>query len=617
MEGTRELRPAPTSSILTTDSLRNAVRRAMGTAGFILCGLGGVATAHAAAFPPVFPLARLLPGSGGDGHNGFVLRGIDAFDQSGISISAAGDINGDGRGDLLIGAISADRPGRPRVGESYVVFGSAQAFPAAFELSTLLPDNGGDGSAGFVLVGIDAYDFAGRSVSAAGDLNGDGIDDLVVGADFADPDGKSSAGECYVIFGRDTAQSGNFEPRIRLETLLPDNGGDGSAGFAITGNNAFDQLCHSAHSAGDVNGDGIGDLILGAFGADPTADYAGQSYVLFGRNAAQSRPFPAVFPIRTLLPAGGGDGSEGFAINGTDLFDQSGFSVSGGGDVNGDGIDDVVIGARLATPGNRSFAGETFVVFGRNMAVSGNFPPVFPLRSLLPVGGGDGSKGFAIAGIEPYGFSGFSASIAGDVNGDGVADVIVGAYRASPGDVNGAGASYVVFGRDTAQTGNFPPVFQLSSLLPPAGGDGSKGFVLPGIHPYDASGFTVNSAGDLNGDGVDDLTIGAHLADGGGKQNAGEGYVVFGRDTARAGNFPAVMPLANLMPARGGDGSSGFVLIGARAFDYAGYAVSPAGDMNGDGVADLFISAEAADPGGRNYAGESYVVYGRANGTGE
>jgi hypothetical protein len=180
-----------------------------------------------------------------------------------------------------------------------------------------------------------------------------------------------------------------------------------------------------------------------------------------------------VFPIRSLLPVAGGDGSEGFAIAGVDLFDQSGISVSGAGDVNGDGVDDVIIGARLASPGGRAYAGETFVVFGRNTAETGPFPPVLPLMSLLPAGGGDGTHGFVLTGVAANDFSGFSVSMAGDVNGDGVVDVIVGAYRADPGGRYAGGASYVVFGRDTASMGNFPAVFPLATLLPPFG-DGSR-----------------------------------------------------------------------------------------------------------------------------------------------
>jgi hypothetical protein len=238
-----------------------------------------------------------------------VVRGINAYDESGIAISAAGDINGDGRADLLIGATFADRSGTPQTGEGYVVFGNAQPFPAAFELSSLLPGHGGDGSAGFVLAGIDAYDFAGRSVSAAGDINGDGMDDLVVGADFADPGSRSSAGECYVIYGRDTAQAGNFPARIPLESLLPDFGGDGRMGFVINGNDAFDQLCHSVAAAGDVNGDGIGDLVIGAFGATrrptmrvkPTSCSGGMA-----RNRVRSppcSPFVASSPLRVATAA--------------------------------------------------------------------------------------------------------------------------------------------------------------------------------------------------------------------------------------------------------------------------------------------------------------------------
>ena len=113
------------------------------------------------------------------------------------SVSGAGDVNGDGIDDLIIGAHRADPNGNDAAGESYVVFGRTTGFPAAFELRSLLPGRAATGATGFVLNGIDAGDCSGISVSGAGDVNGDGIDDLIIGAPHADP-----AGESYVVFGR-------------------------------------------------------------------------------------------------------------------------------------------------------------------------------------------------------------------------------------------------------------------------------------------------------------------------------------------------------------------------------------------------------------------------------
>jgi hypothetical protein len=578
-----------------------AVRRALVLgSGLLACGvtIGLTNVASAAAFPAVFPLVRLTPPGGGNGSEGFVLQGIKAFDGSGYAVRGAGDLNGDGRDDLIIGAAFANQGTHREAGESEILFGSATGFPAVFQLSKLLPPNGGDGSKGLVLQGIDTYDFAGRSVDGIGDINGDGIDDVAIGADFADPQQLSSAGEVYVVFGRNTAQAGNYPPVLPLQGLLPSGGGDGSAGFVLAGVDAFDQAGHSISRAGDVNGDGIDDLLIGAFGADPSAhDYAGESYVVFGRNTAVVGRFPAVLALATLLPSGGGDGSTGVAIAGANVHDQSGISVSGVGDINGDGIDDILIGARLASPRRTPYAGETFVVFGRN-----DFPALLQLVRLLPSGGGDGSEGFVLNGVAQDDFSGAAVRGAGDVNGDGIDDLIIGAYRAGTRVRPDTGVSYVVFGR----TQPFPASYSLTRLLPTSGGDGSEGVVLTGVDPLDYSGSAVSGVGDVNGDGYDDVIVGAKDADGGGLQNAGESYVVFGRAT-----FPAVLALNSLLPGSGGDGSSGFVLPGIDPFDYSGYAVSGAGDVNGDGIDDLFIGAPYADPAGQDTGGESYVVFGR------
>ena len=144
-------------------------------------------------FGPTFNLSTL------NGSNGFAINGIAAYDQSGESVSSAGDVNGDGFDDLIIGANGADPYGITWTGQSYVVFGSNSGFGASFNLSTL------NGSNGFAINGIASYDFSGFSVSSAGDVNGDGFDDLIIGAPNTDPNGINGAGQSYVVFGQASA----------------------------------------------------------------------------------------------------------------------------------------------------------------------------------------------------------------------------------------------------------------------------------------------------------------------------------------------------------------------------------------------------------------------------
>ena len=164
---------------------------------------------------------------------------------------------------------------------------------------------------------------AADSVSGAGDINGDGIADLVVGA----PRAGSNAGKTYVIFG---SKAGWSSP-ISLSSL------NGANGFVLNGENAGDQSGFSVSGAGDINDDGIADLVVGAPGADSTS--AGKTYVIFGSKAGWSSPIS----LSSL------NGANGFVLNGENAGDDSGYSVSGAGDINGDGIADLVVGAPVLT----------------------------------------------------------------------------------------------------------------------------------------------------------------------------------------------------------------------------------------------------------------------------
>ena len=481
-----------------------------------------------------------------NGSNGFTINGIDAYDFSGFAVSSAGDVNGDGFDDIIIGANTADPNGNSGAGESYVVFGTSGGFSSSLDLSSL------DGSNGFTINGIDSGDGSGFAVSSAGDLNGDGFDDIIIGAFFASPNGNARAGESYVVFGA----SGGFAASLDLSAL------DGSNGFTINGIDTSDSSARSLSSAGDLNGDGFDDIIIGADRADPYS--TGESYVVFGASGG----FAASLDLSAL------DGSNGFILNGIDASDFSGRSVSSAGDVNGDGFDDIIIGAPAADPNGNYGAGESYVVFG----TSGGFAASFDLSAL------DGSNGFTINGIDSGDSSGRSVSSAGDVNGDGFDDIIIGAGYGA------AGESYVVFGK----SGGFTASLDLSTL------DGSNGFVLNGINGGDFSDGTVSSAGDVNGDGFDDIIIGVNLADPNSNSYIGESYVVFGK----AGGFAASFDLSAL------DGSNGFTINDIDSGDYAGDFVSSAGDVNGDGFDDIIIGATYAAPNGNSYAGESYVVFG-------
>ncbi|MDA1114808.1 MAG: FG-GAP-like repeat-containing protein, partial [Planctomycetota bacterium] len=221
-------------------------------------------------------------------------------DVLGYSVSGAGDVDGDGFDDLIVGALLADPGGLTEAGSAFVYSGATGSLIWQFD-------------------GQVSLDKLGFSVSGAGDVDGDGFDDLIVGAPVADPGGLSNAGSAYVY-----------------------SGATGNLIWQFDGQASGDFLGHSVSGAGDVDGDGFDDLIVGASSADPGGlTDAGSAYVYSGAT-----------------------GSLIWQFDGQAWVDQLGISVSGIGDVDGDGFDDVIVSAPSADPGGVSSAGSAYVYSG-------------------------------------------------------------------------------------------------------------------------------------------------------------------------------------------------------------------------------------------------------------
>ncbi|MBL0180997.1 MAG: FG-GAP repeat protein [Chitinophagaceae bacterium] len=369
-----------------------------------------------------------------------------SFASFGVSVASAGDVNGDGYSDVIIGAYFYDDGGNIDEGRAFVYYGSAAGLSAS---PNSTPDDANQPGA-----------FFGVSVASAGDINGDGYSDVIIGANQYNDGANTAEGRAFVYNG--SAAGLSASPNSIL-----DDADQAGAFFGI-----------SVASAGDINGDGYSDVIVGAYGYDDGANTAeGRAFVYHGSAAGLS-----------ASPNSTPDDADQFNA-------QFGISVASAGDVNGDGYSDVIIGAFTYDDGANTDEGRAFVYHGSVAGLSDS-PNSTP---------DDADQFNAQFGI--------SVASAGDVNGDGYSDVIIGAWAYDDGANTDEGRAFVYNGSSGG----------LSATPSGAPDDADQAGALFGV--------SVASAGDVNGDGYSDVIIGAWEYDEGANTIEGRAFVYHGSAT--------------------------------------------------------------------------------------
>ena len=447
----------------------------------------------------------------------YTFIGESPDDYAGYWVSTAGDVDGDGLDDVLVGAYDDDDMG-PSAGAGYLILGSSLDPHGSFDLS----------EADYKIVGEDAGDFAGFVVETAGDLDGDSLADILVGA-YGVGDRGPITGAVYVILGSSIGAPGTI--------YLSD------ADYKIVGESEQDFAGYALSSAGDVDGDGLDDILVGASGQDAGGNFAGAAYVILASSLAEGAP-------TDLSQAD-------YKFIGETKLDWAGYSVSGAGDVDGDGLADLLIGADGDDGGWMAHA--SYLILGSSLRSN----------STMDLSEAD----YKFIGEDSYDYAS-QVSTAGDVDGDGLDDIVVGAAGYDHGG-NDAGAAYVILASSLGARGTI----DISTA----------DYVLFGERSGDLAGSTVANAGDVDGDGLSDILVGALRHDSA-YDLQGAAYVVLGRSLSKSRE----MDLAN----------ADYKLAGGSPDQYVGHSVSSAGDVDGDGLDDVVVGSYH----GPNWSGAAYIV---------
>jgi hypothetical protein len=464
----------------------------------------------------------------------------EAWSTTGDSVAHLGDFNGDGLNDFIVGApfyseAAVGVTDGNHCGAVFVILGRPISFHVEYDVTTFT-----SGSHGLKVIGPGANRHLGKVVGAAGDINDDGMDDALMGA--------TSHGTIFAVFG----SAGPYT------NLLTSTFTAGVHGFLIRGDAALSFLsmgrgCLSG-KLGDMNGDGFDDFAIGAVGAE---DYAGSVFLVYGKSSAA-----AVVDIDL-----DSFGSEGVVWSGG-VGGYTGDAIHSAGDVNGDGFNDVIFASAYAA----------YLIYGSITPASIDLST---FRS-----GAQGIRFFNSS--TPFG-GGTSVNGAGDTNGDGLADILIGSPREA--------RVFVIYGSSAVPTADI----DLATFT-----TGPTGYIIhrPAYHGAYAGndfGGNVAPAGDINQDGIDDFVVSARSTDDG----VGTVYLFFGNATA---------PDADIDLATYED-----MWMFTAPSDPAALGTSLDGgvDVTGDGIPDLLMGAPDAfintDPHvyyPRIYSGAAYVLPG-------